>query len=57
MSRYAYDRSGLLAATDGVDTCVMAALRLADSEAYRKLKLAFPDIALELERHHNEPTG
>ncbi len=56
MSRYAYDRSGLLAATDGFDTC-MAALRLADSEAYRKLKLAFPDIALELERHHNEPTG
>ena len=58
MSLHDYHVSGELERS-GVPflACLMAAMRRADSDNYRKLAAAFPDVAQELEQRYIQPNG
>ena len=57
MSLYAYEHSARIAAVEPFDALIMAAMRRADTENFRKLKAAFPELADELERRYRAPGG
>jgi hypothetical protein len=56
MSLFDYQRSGQLT-TESFLSLVMAALRRADSDNYRRLATAFPEVEAELRIRYNAPGG
>jgi hypothetical protein len=57
MSLGDYQQSGALAVSASFHALVMAAMRRADTDNYRRLARAFPEIAAELETRYNAPGG
>jgi hypothetical protein len=58
MSYYAYLESMSIACSDpSFEALLMAAIRRADTENYRKLSIAFPDVVIELQQRYNAPGG
>lgn len=57
MSLFDYQQSRYLQGEGNFYSLLMAAMRCADSDNLRKLRLAFPEVEAELRERYNAPGG